>query len=118
MTLAASTSIAARELAGATSLGFGSVCSLGSQVEISSLAREKLGCRERVVKASAQESVKDGVADEREVAGPLREGFVLRDWQQPPSAPLPPQQPEEATLAERDAASVLQKRVLRGSARH
>lgn len=36
------------------------MCSLGSQEERSSLARENLGCRESVVNASAQESVKDG----------------------------------------------------------
>ena len=88
--------------------------SLGSQAEISSLAREKLGCRERVVKASAHERVKEGVLERRELAVGWG-GFPPRDMQHPPSAPLPPQQPEEAALAEREAASVLQKRVRRGS---
>ena len=48
---------------------------------MSSLAREKLGCRDSVVKASAQESVKDGVLDEAELAAdPLRGGgFEFRD---------------------------------------
>ena len=46
--------------ANSRSRGFGSMCSLGSHEESSSLARENLGCRERVVKASAHESVKDG----------------------------------------------------------
>lgn len=41
------------------------------------------------------------------------------DLQQPPSLPPPPQQPPDGVpLADREAASVLQKRVLRGSARH
>lgn len=45
---------------------------------------------------------------------------ALRDMQQPPSAPLPPQQPppDGVPLADREAASVLQNSVLRGSARH
>jgi hypothetical protein len=45
---------------------------------------------------------------------------AFRDMQHPPSVPLPPQHPPPAgvPLADREAASVLQKRVLRGSARH
>lgn len=99
---------------------------------MSSLAREKFGCRERVVNASAQVRVRDGEADlgaaESAGMGPrlLRLVVVVagallpRDMQQPPSAPFPPQQPPPVgvPLADREAASVLQKRVLRGSARH
>lgn len=65
ITLAASTSIAARALdfsVNSRSRGLGSMCSFGSQEESSSLARENFGCRERVVKASAQERVRDGEA--------------------------------------------------------
>lgn len=42
------------------------------------------------------------------------------DMQHPPSLPPPPQQPppDGVPLADREAANVLQKRVLRGSARH
>lgn len=45
---------------------------------------------------------------------------AFRDMQHPPLAPLPPQQPppDGVLLADREAASVLQKRVLRGSAWH
>lgn len=123
ITLAASTSIAARALdfsASSRSRGFGSMCSLGSQEESSSLARENLGCRESVVKASAQESVKDGESLEPNVglgAGLLR----APPLQHPPSAPLPPQHPPPprgALPPPRDAARVLQKSVLRGSAIH
>lgn len=133
MTLAASTSNAARPprlSASASSCGFGSVCSLGSQVEISSLAREKFGWRDSVVKASAQlrvsalgvEGLDGGGCAGME--GLLRVVGVVgafRDMQHPPPlAPLPPQHPppDGVPLADREAASVLQKRVLRGSAWH
>lgn len=123
MTLAASTSRAARESdcsTGRKSRGLGNVWSFGSQVEISSLAREKFGWRERVVKVSAHERVRESALDEV-VAGLGADrcgGLGLRDWQHPPSGPLPPQHPEGAALADREAASDLQKRVLLGSERH
>lgn len=121
ITLAASTSMAGRlsmwfpcRSLGATSRGLGRVCSLGSQVASSSLAREKLGCRDKVVKVSAHVRVKAG-ADEPPLWFELR--VDGRDWQHPPSTLLPPQQPDEV-LADREAANVLQKSVLRGSLRH
>ena len=124
MTLAASTSKAARgsdSSTGRRSRGLGSVWSFGSQVEISSLAREKFGCRERVVKVSAHERVRESASVDEMVAGlgpDRRGGFELRDWQHPPSGPLPPQHPDGAALPDREAASDLQKRVLLGSERH
>lgn len=69
--------------------------------------------------ASAQERVR-GV-DARSVFAGLRRGGGgggARVWQHPPSAPLPPQHPVGVPLAEREAARVLQKRVLRGSDTH
>jgi hypothetical protein len=83
-----------------------------------------------VVKASAQLSVNSegeaglgaGGCEGREElvrAGVVVAGAFL-DMQHPPSFPPPPQQPppDGVPLADREAASVLQKRVLRGSARH
>lgn len=132
ITLAASTSMAARPLRPSLtgrSRGLGRVCSFGSHVEISSLAREKFGCRERVVKASAQVRVKDGDEDWAiEGGGGRGPGFrgavvvegALCDMQHPPSAPFPPQQQPAVgvPLPDREAASVLQKKVLCGSVRH
>lgn len=67
MTLAASTSRAglfSRWLP-CRSRGFGRVCSLGSQDASSSVAREKLGCRDKVVKVSAHDRVNVGVLELR-----------------------------------------------------
>ena len=102
--------------------------SFGSQVEISSLARLKFGWRDRVVKASAQLSVSSeggaglGAGGFEDMEALLRVADAVAgaflDMQHPPSFPPPPQQPppDGVPLADREAANVLQKRVLRGSA--
>lgn len=115
--------MAARLSGGARSRGLGRVWSLGSQEESSSLARLKFGWRERVVKASAQERVNSSGEAGLDAGGCGGRAAFLRvgavDLQQPPLLPAPPQQPPDGVpLADREAASVLQKRVLRGSARH
>lgn len=105
------------------------MCSFGSQEEISSEALEKFGWRDKVVKASAQLRVSSEDAGGLDGAGRGgMEGLLrvagaagaFRDMQHPPSVPFPPQQPppDGVPLADREAASVLQKRVLRGSDWH